>query len=134
MYIKCIRFDLVECLGQINHFRLFNAKSSLYIYSKYIRFDLVEFYGISTIVGHLMPNFLYIYVLNIYDLIGLTKTNSMSLREKESADMDLELSLWFSNVLVCCFRLHSYVSGVIFVSLYIFVGGVEHPSLSLHFS
>ena len=29
------------------------------------------FYGISTIVGYLMPNPLYTYILNIYDLVGL---------------------------------------------------------------
>ena len=36
-------------------------------------YDLVwlEFYGISTIVGHLMPNPLYTYILNIYDLVRL---------------------------------------------------------------
>ena len=28
-------------------------------------------YGISTIVGYLMPNPLYTYVLDIYDLVGL---------------------------------------------------------------
>ena len=52
-------------LWHINHCRLFNAKSSLYIYIKYIGFDLVGFYGISTIVGYLMPNPLYTYILNI---------------------------------------------------------------------
>ena len=26
------------------------------------------FYGISTLVGHLMPNPVYTYILNIYDL------------------------------------------------------------------
>ena len=51
------------------HCRLFNAKSSLYIYIKYIWFGLVWFYGISTIVGYLMPNSLYTYILNIYDLV-----------------------------------------------------------------
>ena len=30
---------------------------------------LVGFYGISTFVGYLMPNPLYTYILNIYDLI-----------------------------------------------------------------
>ena len=29
------------------------------------------FYGISTIVGYLMPNPLYAYILNIYDLVWL---------------------------------------------------------------
>ena len=32
-------------------------------------FGLVWFYGISTIVGYLMPNPLYTYILNIYDLV-----------------------------------------------------------------
>ena len=61
---------MVGCvLWHINHCRLFNAKSSLYIYIKYIGFGLVVFYGISTIVGYLMPNLLYTYILKIYDLV-----------------------------------------------------------------
>ena len=32
-------------------------------------FGLVGFYGISIIVGYLMPNPLYTYILNIYDLV-----------------------------------------------------------------
>ena len=63
------------CLGcvlwHINHCRLFNAKSSLYIYIKYIGFALVGFYGISTIVGYLMPNPLKAYITNMYDLVWL---------------------------------------------------------------
>ena len=35
------------------------------------RFDLIGFYRISTIVGYLMPNTLYTYTLNIYDLVWL---------------------------------------------------------------
>ena len=58
-------------LWYINNCRLFNAKSSLYIYIKYIRFDLVGFYVISTIAGYLMPNPLYTYISNIYDLVWL---------------------------------------------------------------
>ena len=46
-------------LWYINHCRLFNAKSSLYINIKYIWFGLVGFYNISTIVGYSMPNPLY---------------------------------------------------------------------------
>ena len=34
-------------------------------------FGLVGFYGISTIVGYLMPNPLYTYILNIYDLVWM---------------------------------------------------------------
>ena len=33
---------------------------------------LVEFYGISTIVGYLIPNPLYTYILDIKDLVGLS--------------------------------------------------------------
>ena len=35
------------------------------------QFGLVGFYGISTIVGYLMPNPLYTYILDIYDLVWL---------------------------------------------------------------
>ena len=84
-------------LCHIHHCRLFNAKSSFYIYIKYIWFGWVGFdgistivgylmpnplytyiwfgwvgfYGISTIVGYLMPNHLSTYILNIYDLVWL---------------------------------------------------------------
>ena len=38
----------------------------IYTYElKYTGFGLVRFYGISTILGYLMPNTLYTYVLNI---------------------------------------------------------------------
>ena len=53
----------------IKHWRLLNAKSTLYIFIKYIRFGLFVFHGIATIVGYLMPNPLYTYILNIYDLV-----------------------------------------------------------------
>ena len=55
----------------MNPCRLFNAKSPFYINIEYIRFGLIRFYGISTIVGYLMSNPLYNYILNIYDLIDL---------------------------------------------------------------
>ena len=51
--------------------RLFNVKSSFYKYIKYVRFGLVGFYGISTLESYLMPNPLFTYVLNIYDLVWL---------------------------------------------------------------
>ena len=53
-------------LWHINHRRLFNARSSLYIYIKYILFDLVAFYEISNIISYLMANPLYIYILNMW--------------------------------------------------------------------
>ena len=31
-------------------------------------YDLVGFYGISTVVGYLMPKPIYTYLLNVYDL------------------------------------------------------------------
>ena len=61
------KFDFV--LGLINHSRLFNAKSSLYMYIRYIRFGWIGFYGISTIVGYLTPNPISTYILNIYNLV-----------------------------------------------------------------
>ena len=43
----------------------------IYIYIKYIWFVLVELNCISTIVGYLMPNAVFTYILNIYDLVLL---------------------------------------------------------------
>ncbi len=43
----------------------------IYTYILNIEFSLVGFYGISTIVGYLMPNTLYTYILNINDLVCL---------------------------------------------------------------
>ena len=93
LYIHCTKFRLFQIIAlsvfnkqilsqwisemfgwvtwHINHCRLFHAKSSLYINTKYIWFGLVGFYGISTIVGYLMPNPLYSYMLNIQDLVRL---------------------------------------------------------------
>ena len=58
-------------LWHINYCRLFNAKASSYTLVKYIRYGLVGLYGILTIVGYLMPNPLYTYISNIYDLVWL---------------------------------------------------------------
>ena len=72
VWFSLVWFGLVcWVLWHINLCRLFNAKSSSYLYIKYIWFGLVGFYGISTIVGYLMPNPLYTYILNIYDLVWL---------------------------------------------------------------
>ena len=60
---ECMVYILGLVLWHINPCRLFNAKSSLYIYIKNLRFGLVRFNSISVIVGYLMPNpFLYIYI------------------------------------------------------------------------
>ena len=50
-----------KVLWHFNHCRLYNAKSSLYIYIRYI-YDLVGFFCISTLVGYKMPNLPYIYI------------------------------------------------------------------------
>ena len=56
---------LWECTGKIgitSFFKLiFNLLNGVW-------FGLVWFYGISTIVGHFMPNPVYTYILNINDL------------------------------------------------------------------
>ena len=69
LYIKYIGLVLVSFYDIINHCWLFNARSRLYIHIKYVGFGLVWFYGISTITGYLMPNPIYTYTLNIYDLV-----------------------------------------------------------------
>ena len=53
-------------LWHINPRRLFNTKSSSYISIKYIWFGFVWFYGISTLVGYLIPNPLYRYLLKTW--------------------------------------------------------------------
>ena len=59
-------------LWHINHCRLFNAESSLDIYIEYIWFGLVGVYGISTIVGYLMPNpFIHIYQIHKIWFVGV---------------------------------------------------------------
>ena len=55
--------DMIQ--WHINNCRLFNTESVLYIYITNIWFGFVWFHGISTIVGYLMPNLLYTYILNI---------------------------------------------------------------------
>ena len=41
------------------------------LYPTFLLVGWVQFHGISIIVGYLMPNPLYIYILNIYDLVWL---------------------------------------------------------------
>ena len=65
-YNNWTQFRIGLVLWHINPSRLFNSKSSLYMYIRYIRFGLVWFKGISTTVGYLMPNPLYTYILNIW--------------------------------------------------------------------
>ena len=64
-----VLFGWVLC--HIQYCRLFNAEPLLYIYIKYIWFDVVGLYAISSILGYLMLNPLYTYMLNIYDVVWL---------------------------------------------------------------
>ena len=60
--LPCYQFFSAYCRITIHY---------LITYIKYVEFGLVGFYGISTIVGYLMPNPLYTYILNIYNLVWL---------------------------------------------------------------
>ena len=59
-------FDLVWFYG-ISTIVGYLMPNPLYTYILNIWFGLVGFYGISTIVGYLMPNPFYTYILNIHD-------------------------------------------------------------------
>ena len=52
----------------INHMNRYYKWTCIKFQTKY---GLVLFYGISTIIGYLMPNPLYTYILDIYDLVSL---------------------------------------------------------------
>ena len=105
----------------MNHCRLFNAKSSLYIYIKYIWFGLVGFYGISTIVGYLMPNPLYIYILNIYNLIwfGFMGINHCWLFNAKSSLYIYIENIWFG--LVGFYGIPTIVGYLVPNPLYIYI-------------
>ena len=84
-------------LWHINHCRLSNTKSSLYIYIKYIWFGLVGFYGISTLLVYLMVNPLDSYMLNISDLVwlGLWHINHCRLYNAKSSLYIYIKYIWF---------------------------------------
>ena len=52
------------------HFSAF-FHGGLFFLHQSVGFGLVRFYGMSTIAGYLIPNPLYTYISNIYDLVGL---------------------------------------------------------------
>ena len=60
-----ITFFLCVCRSIYTHIRLLHPSSFATIENGFID---VWFYGISTILGYLMPNLVYSYVLDIYDL------------------------------------------------------------------
>ena len=71
IFIKYIWFGLVGFYGISTIVGYLKPNPYLYISIKYIWFGLVGFYSISTIVGYFMQNSLYMYILNIYDLVWL---------------------------------------------------------------
>ena len=71
IYIKLYMILYGCVLWHVNSYKLFNAKSCLYIYLKYTGFGLFGFYGISTLLGRFMPNPVYTYILNIYEFVCL---------------------------------------------------------------
>ena len=94
-YVKFI-FSLLGFLWYINCCSLFNAKTFLYICTKYIWFGLVGFYGISTIVGCLMPNPLYTFV----QLIGAVEyTDCISTEELDPPTLSV-LIMTLNNLMV----------------------------------
>ena len=64
IYIKYVRFGWF--LWHINHCRLFNAKSFLYIYIKYVRFGWFLWY-----INHCQILFIHIYIKYVrFGLVG----------------------------------------------------------------
>ena len=71
--LGCISFacNCILWSDQITPLRnLFNSPKNM-ILPQILRFSLIVFYGISTIVGYLMQNPHYTYILNIYELFWL---------------------------------------------------------------
>ena len=68
---KAIECEFKSCSGQYLYLLSMLLISRRLLNMTPVWFDLVWFYGISTIVGCLMPNPLYTYILNIYDLVCL---------------------------------------------------------------
>ena len=60
-----------------------------------IWFGLVWFYGISTIVGHLMPNLLYTHRSNIYDLFTSKSSLVFTLLNGFKYSKGLNISIWY---------------------------------------
>ena len=60
---------IIIVIGPSQPYYLFLAVGWIYAFPEMV--GLVVFYGISTIVGYLMPNPLYTYILYIHDLVGL---------------------------------------------------------------
>ena len=105
-------------LWHINHFRLFIAKSSLYIYIRYIWFVFVGFYGILTIVGYLMPNvkkycffvhFLFWYCFRIgWCSAGMVKS-------------DRNLGVWFIPLSTYFYYTHTHTHTHTHIYIYIYI-------------
>ena len=98
-------FGLV--LWDINHCRLFNTKSPLYIYIKYIWFGWVGFCSISTIVGYLMANPLYTYIINIDIIFGTFFDNILKRVRPLFALNSFIIAMYYKHNLTSAFCLHT---------------------------
>ena len=100
-------------LWHINHCRLFNAKSSLYIYIKYIWFGFVWFYGVSTIVGYLMPNpFIYIYNGFYFKQISLPWVQFFVYTQVNVKNQKLQ-HYWSLTIRLFCVISRAFVMGIL---------------------
>ena len=71
----------------------------LYTYILNIWLSLVRFYGISTIVGYLMPNSLYTYILNIwFGLVGFYGISNIAGYLMPNSLYTYILNIWFGLV------------------------------------
>ena len=109
-------FGLVS--WHINPSRLFNAKSSSYMYIKYIWFGSVGFYDISTIVSHLMPNPLHTYILNVYDLIWLGFISTIDTRLTKAWTAIDRLSIIWKSDLTDKMKRNFFQAAVVSILLY----------------
>ena len=72
MYVSNIAVSVFELHWHFyNHFQTHTFRKVWTAWSSWFWFGWVGFYDILKVVGHLMPNWLYTYILNIYDLVWL---------------------------------------------------------------
>ena len=70
--VNCfVRFLLIRSYFSFCFQRVLNSSQFI------LWFDLAWFYGISTLVGYLMPNHLYTHISNIYDLTRIYGISTM---------------------------------------------------------
>ena len=61
--------DEADQTSRLYDHKVLQSDFKIYMHKRLVWFVLVSFYGISNIVGYLMPNTLYIYILKIYGFV-----------------------------------------------------------------